>query len=57
MATFVFVVLALGSIAHGTAGDFVPHLSITISLGLVLVDLAVLVYFIHHVATSIQLPR
>ena len=57
VASFVFVVLALGSVAHGTEGDFVPHLSITIALGLVLVDLAVLVYFIHHVATSIQLPE
>ena len=57
VATFVFVVLTLASIAHGARGDFVPHLSITISLGLVLVDLAVLVYFIHHVATSIQLPQ
>ena len=56
VATFVFVVLTLGSIAHGAQGDFVPHLSITMALGLVLVDLAVLVYFIHHVATSIQLP-
>ena len=57
VATFVFVVLTLASIAHGARGDFVPHLSITIALGLVLVDLAVLVYFIHHVATSIQLPQ
>ena len=57
VATFVFVVLTLGSIAHGTERDFVPHLSITIALGLVLVDVAVLVYFIHHVATSIQLPE
>ena len=38
-------------------GDFVPHLSITVALALVLVDLGVLVYFIHHVAKSIQLPE
>ena len=38
-------------------GDFVPHLSITVSEGLLLVDLAVLVYFIHHIAKSIQLPE
>ena len=57
VATFVFVVLTLGSIAHGARGDFVPHLSITVALGLVLVDLAVLVFFIHHMATSIQLPE
>jgi uncharacterized membrane protein len=57
VATAVYVVLTLGSIAHGARGDFVPHLSITLALGLVLVDLAVLIYFIHHVATSIHLPQ
>jgi uncharacterized membrane protein len=57
VATFVYAVLALSSVSSGAAGDFVPHLSITIALCLVLVDLAVLVFFIHHVAESIQLPE
>jgi uncharacterized membrane protein len=57
VATFVYAVLALGSIAHGSRGDFVPHLSITIALGLVLAALGVLIYFIHHIATTIQLPQ
>jgi uncharacterized membrane protein len=56
VATFVYSVLVLGSVSHG--GDaFVPHLSITVALVLLLVDLGVLIYFIHHVATSIQLPQ
>ena len=57
VATFVYAVLALGSVSHGDRGDFVPHLSITVALLLVLVDLGVLIYFIHHVASSIQLPE
>ncbi len=57
VATFVYAVLALGSVSHGSRGDFVPHLSITVALVLVLVDLGVLIYFIHHVAVSIQLPH
>ena len=57
VATLVYAVLALGSIAPGSHGDFVPHLSTTIALGLFLASLVVLVYFIHHIATSIQLPR
>ena len=57
VATFVFAVLALGSVSHGSRGDFVPHLSITVCLVLVLVDLGVLIFFIHHVAVSIQLPH
>jgi uncharacterized membrane protein len=57
VATFVYAVLSLGSISHGSRGDFVPHLSITVALALVLASLGVLIYFIHHVATSIQLPE
>src|SRR5438874_1627705 len=53
VATFVYSVLTLGSVAHGSAA-FVPHLSVTIALVLTLGDLGVLIYFIHHVATSIQ---
>jgi uncharacterized membrane protein len=57
VATFLYSVLTLGSVAHGDHGQFVPHLSITVALALVLVDLGVLVFFIHHMASSIQLPE
>jgi uncharacterized membrane protein len=57
VATFVYSVLVLGSITTLPDGDFVPHLSITVSESLLLVDVAVLVYFIHHIAKSIQLPE
>jgi uncharacterized membrane protein len=57
VASFFYAVLTLGSVAHGSRGDFVPHFSITVCLALTLVDLGVLVYFIHHVAKSIQLPE
>jgi len=59
VATFVYSVLALGSISitSGRHGAFVPHLSIIVAEALSLVDVAVLVYFIHHIAKSIQLPE
>ena len=57
VATFVYCVVALVSIGPGSHGDFVPHVSITTTFGLVLIDLAVLIYFIHHIATQIQLPQ
>jgi len=57
VATFVYAVLALGSITSGPHGEFVPHLSISVALALLLADLGVLIYFIHHVAVSIQLPN
>jgi uncharacterized membrane protein len=57
VATCLYAVLALGSISTGSHGDFVPHLSIGVALLLLLVDLGVLIYFIHHIAVSIQLPN
>jgi uncharacterized membrane protein len=57
VATFVYAVLVLVSIGPGPHGDFVPHLSITVTLVLTLVDLALLIYFINHIASSIQLPQ
>jgi uncharacterized membrane protein len=57
VGTFVYSVLALGSITDSPHGDFVPHLSITFAEALLLVDLGVLIYFIHHIAKSIQLPE
>ena len=57
VATFVYSVLALGSITSTSRGAFVPHLTITVAEALLLVDLGVLIYFIHHIAKSIQLPE
>jgi uncharacterized membrane protein len=57
VATFVYAVLGLGSITGLPAGDFVPHLTITVAEAFLLVDVAVLIYFIHHIANSIQLPE
>ena len=58
VATFVYAILALGSIGQGTRGtDFVPHISITVMLVLMVADLAVLIYFLHHIAVQIQLPQ
>jgi uncharacterized membrane protein len=57
VATFVYAVLALVSIGVGSHGPFVPHISITVTIALLVADLAVLIYFIHHIATQIQLPH
>ena len=57
VGTFVYSVLVLVSIGVGSHGDFVPHIGVTVTLGLMVADLAVLIYFIHHTAISIQLPQ
>jgi uncharacterized membrane protein len=56
VGTFVYAVLALGSIGS-LSPTFVPYLSTSVAEALLLVDLGVLIYFIHHIAKSIQLPQ
>jgi uncharacterized membrane protein len=57
VATFVYAILALVSIGGGAHGAFVPRLSITVTMALVVIDVGVLVVFIDHIAKSIQLQQ
>jgi uncharacterized membrane protein len=57
VATFVYATLVLISIGGTATNPFVPHLSITVAVALVAISMAVLIYFIHHIATMIQLPQ
>ena len=57
VATFVYSVLALVSIRHGSHGEFVPHISVTVTMALLVLDVGLLVVFIDHIAKSIQLPQ
>ncbi len=57
VATFVYAVLTLGSVGQIGNGKFVPHISVTVTLALMVADLAVLIYFLHHIAIQIQLPQ
>lgn len=57
VATFVYAILALAAVGSAQHGAFVPHLSTAVTMALVLVDVAVLVVFINHIAKSIQLPQ
>jgi len=57
VATFIYAVLVVVSIGPGPRGDFVPHIGVTVTLALMVADMAVLIYFIHHTATAIQLPN
>ncbi len=56
VASFCYAMIALVSVGGGPHGDFVPHLSITVTLVFTLLDVAVLIYFLNHIATMIQLP-
>lgn len=54
VATFLYCLLILRTIRHGDEGAFVPHLSVSLGVLFALGSLGVLIYFIHHVAVSIQ---
>lgn len=57
IATFVFCLLVMRTIRGADEGGrFVPALSVTAGVGLGLASLGVLIFFIHHVAVSIQAP-
>lgn len=56
VATFCYAMITLVSVGGGSHGDFVPHLSITVALMLTGANVAVLIYFLNHVAAMIQLP-
>ncbi|MFZ0906383.1 MAG: DUF2254 domain-containing protein [Mycobacterium sp.] len=56
VASFVYATIGLVSVGGGPHGDFVPHLSITVTFFLTLVDVAVLIFFLNHIASMIQLP-
>lgn len=57
LATFVYNLLVLRTIRGGDEGTFVPQTSVTIALALTLGSVLVLIYFIHHAVSSIQVAN
>lgn len=51
---FVYCILVLRTVRGNEDDQYVPHLSVTVAIAAALVGLGVLIYFIHHVAQSIQ---
>ncbi len=54
VATFLYCLLVLRTIRRADEVLFIPHVSVTLGVAFALVSLGVLIYFIHHVAISIQ---
>jgi uncharacterized membrane protein len=54
VATFLYCLLVLRTIRRADESAFVPHLSVTLGVLLAVASLVVLIYFIHHIAISIQ---
>lgn len=56
LATFLYALLVLRYVRgeDSLAGEFIPVVSVTLSMVLATVCLGFLVYFVHHMATSLQ---
>lgn len=54
VSTYIYCLLILGTIDRDVEDQFIPHISITIGILLGLTSLGVLIYFIHHISSSIH---
>lgn len=54
VACFVFCLLVLRSVQSQAAGEQIPHLSVNAAIVFAVLSIGVLIYFIHHIADSIQ---
>ncbi len=54
LGIFAYCLVVLRTIREGNEGAFVPTLAVLVGLMLAFVGIAVLIHFIHHIATSIQ---
>ncbi|MEX0617543.1 MAG: DUF2254 domain-containing protein, partial [Pseudohongiellaceae bacterium] len=53
IATFIYCLFTLRAVRDNDGVQFVPELSVTVALGLAVVNVGVLIYFIHHVSVSL----
>ncbi len=56
VSAFLYSLLVLRAVRSNDI-EAVPHLSVTVALLLAIAGLSVLIYFVHHVATTIQAPN
>jgi uncharacterized membrane protein len=60
LATFLYSLLILRQVHGEEGGDYrslIPQISILVAVILAVVSLAVLIFFVHHIAQSIQAPN
>lgn len=57
ISTFVYSLMVLRTVNESEDREFVPHIAVTCAIGLAIVSIGVLIYFLHHVASSIQVDN
>lgn len=55
VATFLYCLVVLRSVRGTADSGFVPHLTVAFAVLLATISVGVLIYFIHHIATSIRI--
>jgi uncharacterized membrane protein len=55
-ATFLYCILVLRTVSGQEDATFVPHASTLVAVGLAIISVGILIYFIHHAAIMIQAP-
>jgi uncharacterized membrane protein len=56
-ATYLYCLLVLRTVRGTDGSELVPHFSVTLGLAFAVINVGVLIYFIHHIADSIQVSR
>ena len=54
LGTFCYALIVLRSVRTGSEGGFVPHLSLSVGIGLAFISVAMLVFFVGHMAGRIN---
>jgi len=57
VSTFIYCMLVLRTVRSIDSQHFVPHISVTVGIGLALASVGVLIYFFHHVSSSIHAEK
>jgi uncharacterized membrane protein len=57
ISTFVYSLLVLRTVNGVDKNEFVPHIAVTFGIILAIASIGVLIYFIHHSASSIQVDH
>lgn len=57
IAAFLYCLMALRSVSGQEGSIFVPQVTVILAVGFAVASIAVLIYFIDHVAASIQAPN
>jgi uncharacterized membrane protein len=56
-STFLYCLLVLRTIRETDGDKYVPHLSVTVGVALAVLSVGVLIYFVNHIAASIQVSH